>query len=331
MPVLYVVEQGAQLGREGQRLVVRRGPAEVSATPVHRVEQVVLVGRIQPTCGALDLLLQHGLPLHYLSSDGRLKGSFEPPVGRNVLLRRRQYQRAEEGVFRLQVSRAIVGARLGAQRLACLRWGRNHGLAEADTAAAELQRLAEESHQAAAEALLGLEGRGTRLYYGVLRRLVAPHLPFPRRTRRPARDPVSALLNLAAGLLRVQVLTALQLVGLDPYQGFYHTLKYGRPALALDLMEEFRTGVAEAAAVAAINRQAVGPDAFQERQGVWLLTEEALEGFIELFERRLQEEVTHPLLGRRATYRECLRLQARLLARAVLGELPAYAGFLLEH
>lgn len=331
MPILYVIEQGAQLAREGERLIVRRGRTEIAATPVHRVEQVVLMGRIQPTCAALDLLLQRDIPLHYVTAEGRLKGTFLAPLGKNVLLRRAQFRRADDPDFRLAVARAIVTARLHNQRLGCLRWGRNHPLPQAEQIAHDLDRLTQRIPVVSAAELLGLEGAGSRAYYGLLRQVVSDHLPFPARTRRPARDPVSALLNLASGLLRLQVLTALQIVGLDPHLGFYHTLKYGRPALALDLMEEFRPLLADAVAVAAINRNVIRTDDFREEQGACLLTEEALERFVALFDRRLREELTHPVTGHQLSYRQCLQLQARVLAKAILGELPAYVGFMLEH
>jgi len=176
--------------------------------------------------------------------------------------------------------------------------------------------------------LLGLEGAATRAYYGALRRLVAGRMDFPRRTRRPATDPVSALLNLAAGLLRSQVLTALQIVGLDPYVGFYHVPKYGRPALALDLMEEFRPVLADTVAVAAINRDIIHTDEFERDELGLVLTEEALQKFVALFDRRMRGEATHPVLERSVTYRQTVELQARMLAKAVMGELPGYVGFM---
>lgn len=331
MPVLYVVEQGAQLGREGQRLVVRRRGQEVAAVPLHRVEQVLLLGRVQPTTAALELLLDHGVPLYYLSQHGVLKGSLQPPCGKNLLLRMAQFRRAGEAAFRLQTARAIVAGKLHNERQACLRWGRDHALAEGRTAAGELERLLRQCGQASAETLLGLEGASTRQYYGALRALLQPRLAFPRRSRRPATDPVSALLNLAAGLLRTQVLTALEVVGFDPYVGYYHVPRYGRPALALDLMEEFRAALADGIAVSALTLQLLTAEDFEQREGFWLLTEEALERFVTYFDRRLREEVRHPALGQVFSYRRCIELQARVLARAVTGELPAYLPFAPEH
>lgn len=320
----------AQLARDGERIVVRVNGREISATPAHRVDQVVLVGRIQPTCAALDLLLARHIPLHYLSSRGLLKGSFEPPVGKNMLLRRAQYHRADDPAFRLSVSRGIVVAKLHNQRAACRRWGRNHALAVADEAATAVDRCLARVEGAGTDELLGQEGHATRAYYGAMRALLEDKLSFPKRTRRPATDPVSALLNLAAGLLRSQVFTVLQLVSLDPFVGFYHAPKYGRPALALDLMEEFRPLLADAVAVAAINRQVIGVDDFERDEQALVLTEPALERFVALFDRRLRDETTHPVTGRALDYRQCLELQGRVLVKAVSGELPGYVGFAPE-
>lgn len=331
MPTLYVVEQGAQIARRGERLIVRRGADTIASVPVHRVDQVVLLGRVNPTTPAIDLILAHEIPVFYMTQDGALKGVLTPPVGKNILLRRAQFRRADDPEFCLGVARAMVRAKLINQRAYCLRWRRDHGIESARDSAQELERLLRSVERAGADGLLGIEGAGAKAYYSALRELLADKVAFDRRTRRPPEDPVSALLGFGSALLRAQVFAAVSLVGFDPYLGFYHTQKYGRPALVLDLMEEFRPAIADATAAAVVSRQMLREEDFERHGGALLMTEAAIERFVAAFDRRLRSEVTHPITGTRLSYRGCIELQARMLGKAVLGELPGYLGFATEH
>jgi CRISPR-associated protein Cas1 len=171
-----------------------------------------------------------------------------------------------------------------------------------------------------------------------LARNASPLLVFGQRTRRPPRDPVNALLSLGYTLLGEAIGAALEVVGLDPYQGFYHADKYGRPALALDLLEEFRGPVADSVALTLINKRMLGTDDFVSgtgepagasddpagrAAGVYL-KRDALKVYLREFSERLEATITHPLAGRPMTYRKCLELQARQAAKTITGEAPRY-------
>jgi len=331
MPTLYVVEQGAQIAKRGERLVVRRGPDTIASVPIHRVDQVVLLGRVNPTTPAVDLLLRHEVPVFYMAQYGALKGVLMPPVGKNILLRRAQFRRADDADFSLRVARAMVHAKVINQRAYCLRWRRDHGVDASREADRQLARVLRQMGNADAGALMGFEGAAAKAYYVALRELLSQKMVFERRTRRPPEDPVSALLGFASALLRAQVFAAVSLVGFDPYLGFHHTQKYGRPALVLDLMEEFRPIIADATATAVINFRIIDETDFERHGGALLMTEAAIERFVAAFDRRLRTEVTHPITGTRLSYRQCIELQARMLAKAVRGEIPGYLGFATEH
>jgi CRISPR/Cas system-associated endonuclease Cas1 len=198
------------------------------------------------------------------------------------------------------------------------------------TVAQQLDRLAaaaDEARRAGDLATLrGVEGMGSKAYFAVYRTCLRPGFTFAKRTRRPPRDPVNALLSLGYTLLGEAIATALEVVGLDPYEGFYHADKYGRPALALDLVEEFRGPVADSVVLTLINKRMLQPDDFTEPEangGVYL-TRHGLAIFLREFSDRLQATFTHPLAGRPLTYQKCLEVQARQTAKVIMGEEPEY-------
>ena len=198
------------------------------------------------------------------------------------------------------------------------------------TVAQHLERLAaavaEARRAADLAALRGMEGMGSKAYFAVYRACLRPGFTFDKRTRRPPRDPVNALLSLGYTMLGEAVATALEVVGLDPYEGFYHADKYGRPALALDLLEEFRGPVADSVVLTLINKRMLQPDDFTEPEangGVYL-SRHGLALFLREFSDRLQAVLTHPLAGRPLTYQKCLEVQARQAAKVIMGEEPEY-------
>lgn len=179
------------------------------------------------------------------------------------------------------------------------------------------------------EELLGVEGNAAAIYFSHFSRLLKPGpggpvFDFTTRNRRPPGDPVNALLSFAYTLLVRTITVTLLSVGLDPYRGFYHQPRYGRPALALDLMEPFRPLIAESSVVQAINNGEIHMDDFVRATGSAALRPEGRRRFIAAFERRLSQEVTHPIFQYRASYRRIIELQARLLGRHLLGELTEF-------
>jgi CRISPR-associated protein Cas1 len=154
-----------------------------------------------------------------------------------------------------------------------------------------------------------------------------PAFDFNGRNRRPPRDPVNALLSLGYSLLARDLTVVCHAVGFDPFMGFYHQPRFGRPALALDLMEGFRPLVADSAVLAAINGRMVKPEDFVQAGGAVALSAGGRKGFIRAYEQRMDTLVTHPLFGYRVSYRRVLEIQTRLLARLVTGELSRYPGF----
>ncbi len=335
LPVLYVTQQGVEVHcRRGCLALVRDG-REVFAQPVELVEHLVIFGAAHLTARAVAALLDHEIETSFISLHGRYRGRLHALASKNITLRREQFRRADDRAFCLHFARAIVHAKLTSQYYACLRWGRQASRAQARAAArsaAEKVNAARRQAQAAEDvrSLLGIEGTGTRAYYSALRAVVADKFPFPRRTRRPPQDPVSLLLGFAAALLQARVAAAVNDAGFDPFLGFYHSCKYGRPALVLDMMEEFRPVLADAVAAAVINLRMVRHEHIDEDEDGLLLTPGAAAAVARAFERKLNEKVRHPHLAAALPYSRLPFTQARLLARFVMGEADQYTPFFIE-
>jgi len=321
------MEQGSVLHKRSERLEVTKDGKLLLQVPAMKVEQVVVFGNIQVTTPALGYLLKEGIDLAYLSSRGVFRGRLQPPRSRNIYLRWAHYERGRDSRFQLQVARAIVAGKIANARTLCLRFQRAGHVKEIGSALERLEDLRRKAAQADLAALRGIEGAAAGLYYWILRQVLRGDLAFPRRTKRPPRDPVNVLLSLAYTLLLNSVMAAVEIVGLDPYLGFYHAEKYGRPALALDLMEEFRPTVADAFVVMLINKRVVTADDFHEEFGQVRLSYGGQRRFLREWSEKLNDEITHPYFDYSATYARCIELQVRLLAKVIQGELPEYLPF----
>jgi len=323
MATLYVTEPGAQVEKEYRHLLVVKDDETLLRAPLADVSHVVLVGQgVGVTTPALHALLGAGAGVSLVNRSGALLGRLTPPSGKNLELRRRQYARAADPAFCLAFARQVVVGKLENYRALALRWSRRSASCQLAPQLARLKEaLAPAEHATDLATLRGLEGAGSKAYFAVFRACLRPDFTFEKRTRRPPRDPTNALLSLGYTLLGEAIATALEVVGLDPYEGLYHADKYGRPALALDLLEEFRGPVADSVALTLINKRMLTPDDFEEAQvgeqtGVYL-KRAGLAVYLREFSERLQATFTHPLAGRPLTYQKCLEVQARQAAKLV--------------
>lgn len=326
---LVVQEPGARVRLRGERLLVEPPDGERMTARLVETSHVALMGGVRCSIPALHECLRRQIPVVHQSGTGWLYGVTRGLDHKNVELRAEQFAAARDAERSLDVARAVVAAKIRNARVLLRRNGK--------PSSGDIELLANYARRAAEagdpEELLGLEGNAARTYYGAFATLLKgsggrlPPFDFEHRTRRPPRDPVNALLPFAYSLLTKDWVVTLTTVGLDPLMGFYHRPKYGKPALALDLMEPFRPVVADSAAVAALNNREIGADDFFEREGAVLLRPPARKRLIGAYERRLGQQVRHPLFSYRLTYRRLFELEARLLGRHLLGELPEYRPF----
>ncbi len=328
---LYVQEQGARVGLDGDVLEVRSREREViGKARLFELSQLVVLGNVQVSAQAIRELCSREIPVCWMSFGGWLSGFTDGVGHNNVEIRRAQFRAAESPDAALRLARRFVRNKIANSRT-ILR--RNHPDAP-DSTLREMSALVEATESAAGlPELLGLEGNAARLYFEAFPALIRDGggadfgFDFTTRTRRPPRDPVNALLSLAYSLLAKDVTVTARAVGLDPFLGFYHQPRHGRPALALDLMEEFRPIVADSIVLSAINTGVVtGADFVRSSLGV-AMRPAGRKRFLQAYERRMEEQVTHPVFGYRISYRRILEVQCRLLARHLLGEIPSYPEF----
>lgn len=328
---LYVTGFGFTVGKTKDVLQVREKGQLVQEVRIRDITHLSAFGAVTVTSGAVQALCEAERPIAYFSMGGWFYGLTQGLGLKNVFLRQAQFRQADDAGFCLRVARAMVASKIRNQRTLLQR---NH----IEPPSKVLDALKRLSRQAAGagqiESLLGIEGTAAHYYFANLAGMIkvdegdaVPAFDFTTRNRRPPRDPVNALLSLGYSVLARDVTIACHTVGFDPFVGFYHQPRFGRPALALDLMEGFRAIVVDSAVITAINtRMVTGDDFIRVGQSV-ALTPKGRKRFLTAYEQRMDALVTHPLFGYRVSYRRIIEIQARLLARVVTGEMAAYPGF----
>ncbi len=323
---VYVTDQGSSVGVVSERLIVKKSSESVAEVRLIDVAQLCVYGNVQVSSQALSALWSRGTPVLWFSYGGWLRGWAQGEPSKFVELRRRQTAVAAHGGF--DIARQLIVGKIKNCRTLLRRNARSDVTSEIRQLADLATRAAEAS---SAASFLGFEGAAARVYFGSFTVMVkdsnssVAQFDTNGRSRRPAPDPINALLGYVYSLLVKDLVATCLAVGLDPYLGVYHRPRYGRPALALDLMEEFRPLIADSVVVNLLNNGEISESAFVQRgRAVWL-TAAGRKSVILAYERRMEAEVTHPVFKYRISYRRVLDVQARILAAVMLGELSSYA------
>jgi CRISPR-associated protein Cas1 len=329
LPV-YVQTQGCYLSKNGDALVVKEKGQKIAESRLFETSQISLFGNVQISTQLVRELCRRGIPVVYFSTGGWFYGLTLDPMHKNVELRIDQFRAVDNPERSLVLARRFVATKIRNCRT-LLR--RNADAIDKET----LRRLRQSAIDAECaenvESLLGIEGDAARVYFGafslmIKRSEVGHNFSFDGRNRRPPKDPVNALLSLAYSLLVKDLTVTLAAVGFDPFLGFYHRPRYGRPSLALDLMEEFRPLVADSTVIGAINNGVVALGDFIRVGGGMALKPHARKAFISAYERRMDQLIRHPVFGYQISYRRVLEVQCRLLGRYLSGEIADYPEFL---
>jgi CRISPR-associated protein Cas1 len=335
---LYLNSQGFRVGKSGEVIQVKDRDTLKQEIRLGEVSQINLFGNVQLSTQAVQSFCSAEVPVCYFSQGGWFYGITNGLNARNVFLRHRQFVSASHEPTALRIARKLVATKIRNQRTLLQR---NH-IEPPQTALRQMKILAEKSETASdIESLLGIEGSAARAYFSEFAGMLkvteesadAHHgrtefcFDFTQRNRRPPRDPVNALLSLAYSILVKDLTITCYALGFDPYWGFYHQPRFGRPALALDLMEPFRPLIADSVVLTAINTRMVTPRDFIRSGPSVALKPEGRKGFFRAYELRMDMLVTHPLFDYRVSYRRLLEIQARLLARFLNGEIDDYPLF----
>lgn len=335
MSTLYITHQDATLRKVDERLKVTLHKDQILDVPMIKVSQVVLYGRITVTAATVAALLERQIDLCYLTQHGKFLGRLEPDLSKNALLRREQHRAASDEARCLQFAKSFVNGKLRNMRTWLMRLNR-----KLDPSSATLENAANRIKVACdavgtavtLDQVRGHEGEGSAAYFAVFNELLkAEEFSFEKRVRRPPTDPVNSLLSFGYTLLMNDIASAVKIVGFDPYVGYLHADRYGRPSLPLDLMEEFRPVIVDSVVVTAINKGDLTHQDFQEELGnVFRLTPDGRLKFLRLYEERKATEFKHPVLQQKITYQRCFEQQARFLAKTLQGELEQYPSFLIK-
>ncbi len=346
---LHVQTPGARIGKRGETIIITTDDEKVQV-PLVDIADVSLYGPVSITTPALNTLLARGHTIAWFSTGGWFHGLASAGAGRGAQTRPAQFRAMFDEARCLHIARQLVEAKIRNQRTLLRRnWRiprrrtseppapeeeeRNHTLLR-------LKKLYQRiPHIKRMDELLGAEGEAAAIYFRHFEHMLHPPdaaeesaftFHFTQRNRRPPRDPVNALLSLAYAMLARTLASVLQVVGLDPWHGFYHTSRAGRPALALDLMEPWRPVLADSTVITAINNGEVRPSDFISNGPACNLKPAGRKRFIAAFERRLDQEATHPLFGYRVSMRRMLEVEARLFARHLEGEIRDLPHYLLR-
>lgn len=326
--VLVVQTPGAQIGQRGDQLVVSIKGDAIRKLPGQQVRSIYCYGAVQITAQAIETCLEMGIDVSYFSPAGRFLGLLRGLPASGVDARLGQYRLYQSPHARMEMGREFIRAKIHNQRVMLMRNGEVpdrllQELAACRDATAAARELTE---------LMGIEGRAAAIYFECFASMLKLRknwtFDWRGRNRRPPRDPINALLSLGYSMLAKELSGVCHAVGLDPFLGFLHQPRYGRPALALDLMEEFRPLIADSVAISLVNREEIGPEDFIKSASGTFLNEHGRKAFWEAWFRRLDTEVGHPEFGYKMAYRRMLEVQARQLWRFVRGEALAYHGFI---
>ncbi len=323
---LYVTEQGARLGISQRRVEVKVNREVVRSDRLIDISQINLSGNVQVSTQLLHAAFRGDIPVCWFSYGGWFQGIAHGLPSKHVELRRRQVAVAAQAG--LPLARQMVVGKIRNSRTLLMRNSRE----PVDAAVGQLKDLAAKAAEVdSIESLLGIEGAAARSYFGSFASMLKDDrlgtFDFAGRNRRPPLDPVNCLLSFLYALLVKDLTAVAYSIGFDPYLGVYHRPRFGRPALALDLAEEFRPIIAESVVINAVNNGEVSQSGFVIRAGGVALEQAARRAVIASYERRLDHEITHPTYGYKITYRRVLEVQARMLAAAMLGEIPEYVPF----
>lgn len=318
MGTVYISQENAFIGKTDECLKVKaENPLEV---PLIKIDGVVVLGRATVSPSVVNELLERHIPLSFLTQTGRYLGRLQPEFTKNIFVRQAQWQAAGHTEKALHVVRGFVRGKLKNYRNILMRRERSHDGCDLQNAIAGLEKaIAPIDKTTSIDALRGLEGSGSAAYFGVFAQLFSSEdFQFTSRRRRPPTDPINALLSLGYALLRHDIQSAVNIVGFDPYLGYLHIEKYGKPSLALDLMEEFRPLIVDTTVFSALNKRWLKPENFTSEplSGAVSLTKDGLKTFLRLYEQKKQSKFKHPVLKRNCSYQEAFEIQARLLANA---------------
>nr|VFK53737.1 MAG: CRISPR-associated protein, Cas1 family [Candidatus Kentron sp. TUN]VFK57742.1 MAG: CRISPR-associated protein, Cas1 family [Candidatus Kentron sp. TUN]VFK61584.1 MAG: CRISPR-associated protein, Cas1 family [Candidatus Kentron sp. TUN] len=335
---LYVTTQGAWLARERENVLVQVEKEIRMRLPIHNLDNIICFGHVSASAPFMGLCAERGVGLAFFTEYGRFLTRVQGPISGNVLLRREQYRRSDKEDAAATIAATLVAAKIANSRTVLQRALRDRADGDGvskiqDTIVhlAGLQRRVRADPTLKLDSVRGLEGAAAKAYFDVFDRLIThtdKAFHFEGRYRRPPPDPVNAMLSFSYTLLRHDIQSAIEGVGLDPQVGFLHRDRPGRPSLALDLMEEMRAFIADRLVLSLINRRQVAATGFKiSESGSVHMDDKTRKVMLGAYQERKRDKLRHPFLNENVEIGLIPHIQALLFARHLRGDLDAYPVF----
>lgn len=321
MATIYLTEQGSKLSKTSKRLVIEKEGQTLLEIPEFKVERVLIFGNVQITTQAMAFLLDNGIEVSFLSLYGKYRGRLSPVESKNAQLRIRQYQKHLANEFKVSLAKAIVHAKLHNGRELLMRYARNHP--EIDFSRDKIQMeacISQIEHKQSVNSVMGVEGAAASVYFEAFGKMLRKELRFEKRQRRPPKDPVNALLSLGYTFIGNEMHSMICAVGFDPYIVFFHGIDYGRPSLALDLIEPFRHAIIDRFTLYLVNNHILSEKDFEDtgEEGV-LLNDDARKRYFAEYEKYMTKEGESNLSDAKKGFRDLFKIQAHNLHDAIIG------------
>lgn len=333
---LYVTTQGTYLHQEGETVVASVEHEDVLRLPIHTLAGIVCFGQVSCSPPLLGLCGERGVHISFLTEWGKFLARVTGPISGNVLLRREQVRRSENSAATCELARSFILGKLANSRTVLQRAQRDHGqnltaTQSVDVIADVIRRV---QRAPDTETLRGLEGEAANAYFDAFDGMILSQkqaFSMKSRSRRPPLDPLNTMLSFLYTILAHDCEAALEGVGLDPQIGFLHSLRPGRPSLALDMMEEFRSILADRVVLSLINLNQITDKGFTTTEsGAVMMDKDTRRTVLKTWQKKKQETIQHPFLNEKIEIGLLPHAQALLLARHLRGDLDAYPPFLLK-
>lgn len=334
MGTIYITKDDAFIGKTDERIHVKADKKQILDVPLIKVDGLVILGRANFSPALISELLNRKIPLSFLTSTGKYLGRLEPELTKNIFVRQAQWKVEVNSEKAIHIVRGFIRGKLKNYRNFLQLRHRQNNHEKLEKSIEQIQEIIESlEHKNNIDSLRGLEGAGSAIYFSCFNLLIKNNnFEFKTRNRRPPLDPVNSLLSLGYALLRHDIQSAVNIVGFDPYLGYLHVPHYGRPALALDLMEEFRPIITDAVVLNVINNKKLTPQDFviEPLSNAVSLTKEGLQIFLRAYEEKKQSKFKHPVLNRQCSYQESFEIQARFLAKYLMDETNQYPPLIVK-
>ncbi len=321
MSNLYVTEQNSVIRLSSRTLQITKGKEKIAQVPMINVDSILVFGNPQITTQAMAVLLEEGIDVAFLSTNGKLRGRLTSSVSKNVLLRVAQYERQLDDEFQVNLARTIVKSKIRNGRKVIKRFLYNHSNFDFSNELLLIETtLKKLDNQKTVNSLMGSEGIATAAYFKAFGKMFLKDFRFETRSRRPPKDPVNALLSFGYTLLTNEILALVTAHGLDPHIGFLHGIVYGRPSLALDIVEEFRHPVIDRFVLNLFNYRKLNKNDFEKSENGILLTDEGRKTFFAHYDKLLKRNLSKekgPI-----TLRDLLKRQVRCMTATIKNNAP---------